>query len=284
MKKRTIFTLSVLAAFALVIVISGIGKPKAKDLEKNEVNEPVIEVAETLENTNVDDSNKNSTSETQLTGNNEENVKPVIDDNQVDTQEPTIAPKPSETVKPGTTPKPSETEKTSATSKPSETVKPNTTSKPDKVEDEKTEKPKIDPTVDSDQDEEQEQELEHVHNYTAKVVNATCTASGYTEHRCACGHAYNDSITEIVAHKYKDGVCDGCGEKQPQTSEPNETTHPDEPESTPDVSIQQPHDHSDCDHVEIIQGAYTYVYCSLVQSPYLSADGFIIYYPYEFYF
>ena len=53
------------------------------------------------------------------------------------------------------------------------------------------------------------------HNYTAKVVPATCTAVGYTEHKCAtCGIYYVTDITQYAPHHYHaDVIHPTCTEK-----------------------------------------------------------------------
>ena len=41
---------------------------------------------------------------------------------------------------------------------------------------------------------------EHVHEYTEKVVEETCTEDGYTEHKCRCGDTYQDNVVP-AGHK-----------------------------------------------------------------------------------
>ncbi|MBR2987107.1 MAG: hypothetical protein IKC63_03725 [Clostridia bacterium] len=49
------------------------------------------------------------------------------------------------------------------------------------------------------------------HSYSDRVVAPTCQAGGYTEHVCtACGHTYKSNPTEKLAHNYVDGVCTYC--------------------------------------------------------------------------
>ena len=45
----------------------------------------------------------------------------------------------------------------------------------------------------------------HVHSYKDTVVPPTCTAEGYTNHKCACGDEYNDSFIP-AGHKWDNGV------------------------------------------------------------------------------
>ena len=42
----------------------------------------------------------------------------------------------------------------------------------------------------------------HTHKYDAEVINATCTAGGYTLYTCACGYSYTDNATSAIGHKY----------------------------------------------------------------------------------
>jgi len=43
---------------------------------------------------------------------------------------------------------------------------------------------------------------EHKHKYTDKVVEPTCTESGYTVHSCDCGHEWTDSYKAAGDHNY----------------------------------------------------------------------------------
>lgn len=53
------------------------------------------------------------------------------------------------------------------------------------------------------------------HNYTATVIEPTCTAQGYTKHTCSnCGDSYNDTYTDALGHNYVGKV----------TTEPTYTT------------------------------------------------------------
>ena len=57
--------------------------------------------------------------------------------------------------------------------------------------------------------------LEHTHTYKDKVVEATCTENGYTEHKCQCGHSYKDNETP-AGHKEqvlpaKEATCEADG-------------------------------------------------------------------------
>ena len=57
--------------------------------------------------------------------------------------------------------------------------------------------------------------LDHVHTYTDTVTAPTCTTGGYTTHTCACGDSYRDSETPAPGHGYVDGLCQICGEADP---------------------------------------------------------------------
>ena len=69
----------------------------------------------------------------------------------------------------------------------------------------------------------------HQHEYSARVVPATCTERGYTLHVCECGEEYKDAFTPLIPHDFKpDGeiaptctqpgkrlfVCSVCGAKK----------------------------------------------------------------------
>ena len=56
----------------------------------------------------------------------------------------------------------------------------------------------------------------HEHTYTHTVVLPTCTERGYTTHTCTgCGDIYKDSYVPATGHKYTNGNCTECGEKDP---------------------------------------------------------------------
>ena len=62
-------------------------------------------------------------------------------------------------------------------------------------------------------------DLPKTHNYTTSVVAATCTAQGYTLHKCShCGDSYKDNYQSALGHSYqlssqKDATCTANGEK-----------------------------------------------------------------------
>ena len=48
------------------------------------------------------------------------------------------------------------------------------------------------------------------HSYKATVTKPTCTAQGYTTHKCsACGDSYKDTYTAMVSHKYGNYTSNG---------------------------------------------------------------------------
>ena len=58
--------------------------------------------------------------------------------------------------------------------------------------------------------------LPHIHSYQVVVTAPTCTEQGYTTHTCtACGDSYVDTYVDALGHKYENGVCVQCGEKDP---------------------------------------------------------------------
>lgn len=51
----------------------------------------------------------------------------------------------------------------------------------------------------------------HTHSYVDTVTAATCTANGYTVHKCSCGDTKTDSYTKMLGHSYQGGICVRCG-------------------------------------------------------------------------
>lgn len=48
----------------------------------------------------------------------------------------------------------------------------------------------------------------HTHSYVNTVTAATCTAQGYTTHKCSsCGYSYNDTYTAALGHSYAAATC-----------------------------------------------------------------------------
>ena len=95
-------------------------------------------------------------------------------------------PAPSESAKPND-PKPAEPPKPSEP-KPSEAPKPTNPPKP--TEPAPTQPNPTQPV--------------HTHSYKATVVAPTCTAKGYTEHKCSCGDSYKDSYTGALGHSFSE--------------------------------------------------------------------------------
>ena len=63
-----------------------------------------------------------------------------------------------------------------------------------------------------------------IHEYSAVVVDPTCTEDGYTTYTCGlCGHSYEDDKVTSEGHDYKDGFCTVCDEEKPE--EPTYTIH-----------------------------------------------------------
>jgi DNA-directed RNA polymerase subunit RPC12/RpoP len=130
------------------------------------------------------------------------------------------------------------------------------------------------------------------HEFTEVVstVSPSCATAGYTVYKCtACNTTHNEENTPPLAHNYvvakvvdptydAEGytvyVCQGCGDSY--HGDYTEKLQPDDPANE--------HVCSGACHEEIRQGGYTYVYCDTIEAPYLSKDGFTVYYPYEYYF
>lgn len=51
----------------------------------------------------------------------------------------------------------------------------------------------------------------HTHSYVDTVTAPTCTANGYTVHKCSCGDTKTDSYTKLLGHSYQGGICVHCG-------------------------------------------------------------------------
>ena len=96
-----------------------------------------------------------------------------------------------------------------------ETTEPVTPTEPTKPEVKPTEKP----TETVKPEEKPADKPEHTHKFTDTVVNPTCTKDGYTEHKCACGESYKDTVKSATGHKYNDKVV------APTTSEKGYTLH-----------------------------------------------------------
>ena len=54
------------------------------------------------------------------------------------------------------------------------------------------------------------------HDYMAETTLPTCTEQGYTTYRCIhCEDYYVADYVDAKGHSYKNGICVGCGEKDP---------------------------------------------------------------------
>lgn len=54
------------------------------------------------------------------------------------------------------------------------------------------------------------------HSYQAIVIPSRCETGGYTSHTCsACSDSYRDADTPATGHRYENGNCANCGEKDP---------------------------------------------------------------------
>lgn len=57
----------------------------------------------------------------------------------------------------------------------------------------------------------------HVHNYSAAVIEPSCTAEGYTEYICSCGDKHKGNYTATVGHSFTDDVIAPTDEAQGYT-------------------------------------------------------------------
>jgi hypothetical protein len=281
MKKRTMAktTLLIAAVVCVIALCKSIDTPKAQtNPEANNSIEPTF-------------TNLNATKDTE--------TETIVDGSTMFAEE---------IVEPQETPSPAETEPVTSTDAPTQkpqnnnnassnhnndkiTVKP--TKEPETIVDMEVTGSTEDPEIEIPEEtvtETPDTESEHVHNYVAaETVKPNCTTGGYTVYVCSCGDAYNGDETNAIAHNYRNGVCDGCGEKDPvaETEPPStedDSEEQDDPQPT-DPGVNTGHVCGANDqHAEVKVGGYTYVYCSSIEKPYKGADGFTIYYPYSFYF
>lgn len=47
---------------------------------------------------------------------------------------------------------------------------------------------------------------QHIHDYSVRLVEATCSEQGYSVYTCSCGHSYEDNFTNILQHSYFSAV------------------------------------------------------------------------------
>ena len=64
--------------------------------------------------------------------------------------------------------------------------------------------------------------IPHIHSYQVVVTAPTCTEKGFTTHTCECGDSYIDTYIDALGHRYENGVCVRCGEKDPNAQKPVE--------------------------------------------------------------
>ena len=77
------------------------------------------------------------------------------------------------------------------------------------------------------------------HTYTAEVTEPTCTEAGYTTYTCSCGDSYVADEVGALGHSYVDGVCEHCGEADPDYVDPTDPTDP-EPTAPTDPEPTDP--------------------------------------------
>lgn len=66
----------------------------------------------------------------------------------------------------------------------------------------------------------------HVYDDGKVTTNPTCTAEGVKTFTCSCGDSYTEPV-DAVGHNYQDGVCDNCGEADPDYVVPGSAEIPD---------------------------------------------------------
>lgn len=271
MKVTVIVALLALVLFAGTAIGNSIGKVNAAD--------PVETIA-TTEPVTTEPSTEPSTETTEATAATESTATVPTETTPAET-EPT-APATQPTVP---TTQPTETTKPQETERETETEVPTTQPEVDVETEGSTEAPTVPaPTEETTQPTEPEETV-HKHNHVCvSTVKATCTTKGYSTYKCDCGDRYESDYVEATAHNYNNGMCTGCGAKDPNYQEPTEPET--QPETTPETepSVEEhTHDHSNCTHhVEEQIGSYTYVYCECIDAPY--RDGKVIFYPYSFYY
>jgi hypothetical protein len=262
--KKNVLRISVVLALVALLLFVGIKIGSSINL---------ISAAEPIESTEI--ATESFVEETTVPAT-EETTVPVIE---TTVPETTVPVQTTTSTEPTTAPtEPSVPE----TSKPQEeTTVPTQPEVEVETEGETEEKPVVIPET-TEPETKPETETTHVHNYVVvSTVKATCTTKGYSTYKCECGDRYDSDHTDATAHNYHNGMCTGCGTKDPNYQETTPETEPVETE--PVVENEPKHNHDNCSNcVEVQIGSYTYVYCECIESPY--REGNVIYYPYSFYF
>ena len=108
------------------------------------------------------------------------------------------------------------TEPTETQPQPTEDVE--VTTPPTEAPTEKpTEAPATEPTTEPTTAPTEAEKPAHVHDYKAKVVEATCSEDGYTVHTCSCGDTYKDSTVKAKGHSYSSKVVEPTTESKGYT-------------------------------------------------------------------
>ena len=135
------------------------------------------------------------------------------------------------------------------------------------------------------------------HNHEAvSIVAATCTTDGYTTYACACGDSYTSDVVAATGHNYVSEVVAPTYESEGYTIHTCSNCGDSYKDNFVDALIPEGEEEEGCGehkgccghhdahrHKEVKIGKYLYVYCDHVTSIYRSADGLIIFYPYELY-
>ncbi len=116
----------------------------------------------------------------------------------------------------------------------------------------------------------------HVHKYTTKVTDPTCTEDGYTSYTCQCGHSYTADTVGKLGHDYQSVVT------APTCGEAGYTTHTcsrcnDSYKDTP-VSATGEHNYVDgkCSKCGLLE-THTHSYTEVETAPTCTEDGYTTY-------
>ena len=138
----------------------------------------------------------------------------------------------------------------------------------------------------------------HTHSYSISVVAPTCTAEGYTQHICQCGHQYTDEKTAMLPHSWdqwkvvkeatteEEGLrlrkCQGCDATEDATIEKvvESHTHSYEAEVTKPTCTTGGYTLYTCacghSYTEDATSATGHTYTSQVVAPTCEAQGYTI--------
>ena len=70
------------------------------------------------------------------------------------------------------------------------------------------------------------------HRYEGVVTAPTCTEGGFTTYVCSCGDSYVSNYTNALDHEFADGICNRCGDIDPNYQKLVENPFTDVPEDS----------------------------------------------------